>query len=436
MKRNIVKDLEKWKSEGAKMPYMLVGARQVGKTYIVDDFCKTNFTNYIYINLEKEKNIRDIFEKTIDPEVIISQLGLIKGKRILPDETVIFLDEIQVSEKAITSLKYFCESEVAYKIITAGSLLGVALNRFQNSFPVGKVRKSYLYPMDFEEFLWAIGEDMLSEEIRNCFATNRALFEAVHDKAIKLYKDYLFVGGMPASVIEYINNNRDLSGYDRIVKKNIIEAYIADMSKYTTYAESMKIKKIYHSIPKQLGRENNKFSYKLVEEGARKLYYETSIEWLLHSNLITKCTLVETPKIPMAAYENEGYFKLYLSDVGLLAELADMSAYDIYSDESNVFRGMLTENYVAETFITKGYRLNYWKSSNTSEIDFIMSIKGKVIPIEVKSSENTKSKSLGVYKEKYNPSYSMKISGKNFGCFNGIKSIPLYAVHLIRELES
>ncbi len=184
-----------------------------------------------------------------------------------------------------------------------------------------------------------------------------------------------------------------------------------------------------------MGRENNKFNYKLVEEGARKLYYETSIEWLLNSNLVMKSTLVDVPKIPLMAYQNERFFKIYLNDVGLLAELSDMSAYDIYSQEGNIFRGMLTENYVAQALVSKAYRLNYWRSSNTSEIDFIISIKGKIIPIEVKASENTKSKSLNVYRDKYNPIYVIKVSGKNFGYVNNIKSVPLYAVHLIEELE-
>ncbi len=435
LKRKIVNNLVEWLKADKKIPYMLVGARQVGKTYIINDFCKNNFKDYIYINLEKEKNMRDIFEKTIDPEEIIFQIGLIKGNKILIEQTVIFLDEVQVSERAITSLKYFCESEKPYTIITAGSLLGVALNRFESSFPVGKVRKNYLYPMDFEEFLWAIGEDMLASEIRKCFISDIALFAPVHDKAIKLYKDYLFVGGMPASIIEYIKNGRDINGYDRTIKRNIIEDYISDMSKYTTNSESMKIKKIYNSMPKQLGRVNNKFSYKLVEEGARKLYYETSIEWLLNSNLAIKCTLVDTPKIPLLAYENDGFFKIYLSDVGLLAELSDMSPYDIYSEEGNLFKGMLTENYVAQSLTSKDYRLNYWHSSNTSEIDFIISIKGKIIPMEVKAAENTKSKSLNLYRERYNPVYAIKVSGKNFGFVNDIKSVPLYAVHLIRELE-
>ena len=435
MKRKIMEDLKKWKEEQSKMPYMLVGARQVGKTYILDNFCKDNYKKYVYINLEKEDNIREIFENSLDPERIISSIAIIKGKRIVPEETIVFLDEIQISERAITALKYFNESEVRYHIACAGSLLGVALNRFKSSFPVGKVHRKYLYSMDFEEFLWALGEEMLTEEIREGFKKDRALMEPIHEKAMNIYRDYLFVGGMPASVLEYIKNKKDLSRYDRIIKKNIIGDYIADMSKYTTNAENIRINEVYKSIPKQLGRDNNKFSYTLVDEKGNKRMYETSIEWLINSNLVNKCVLVKTPQIPLTAYEEDNYFKIYLNDVGLLTELSNMTPYDIVSESSNLYRGMLTENYVAQTLASGELGLNYWRSSNVAEIDFVLSIQGTVIPIEVKSATNTKSKSLNVYKDKYKPKYAIKISGKNFGFVNGIKSVPLYAAYMIKEID-
>ena len=310
------------------------------------------------------------------------------------------------------------------------------LNRFKTSFPVGKVKKVFLYPMDFEEFLWACEENMLAEEIRSSFLKNKALFEAVHEKSLSLYKDYLFIGGLPASILEYLDKNRNLNKYDRIIKQNIIDGYIADMSKYTTSAEHMRIRKTYYSMPKQLGRDNRKFKYKLVDEKANKLKYETSIDWLLNSNLITRCVLVDKPQIPLTAYEKTDYFKLYMNDVGLLVELCNMSAYDVFRDENMIFKGMLAENYVAQMLASKDYRLNYWTSSNTAEVDFILSIKGNVIPIEVKASGNTKSKSLNVYTQMYNPRYVIKISSKNFGFVNNIKSVPLYSVHLIKSLIS
>lgn len=432
VKRKITENLERWKAREPNMPFMLIGARQVGKTYILDEFCRKNFAHYVYINLEKEKGIMKIFEKTLDPEKIIAEIELIQDKTIIPEETVIFFDEIQVSEKAIASLKYFNESENKFNIVCAGSLLGVALNRFESSYPVGKVRRGYMHPMDFEEFLWAIDQEKLANKINDCFISNTAMFEGTHEKTIEIYKEYLFVGGMPASILHHISNDRRLNRYNREIKRDIISDYIADMSKYTTNSESIKIKKIYESIPKQLGKSDYKFVYKLVTEGAKKARYETAIDWLENSNLINKCTLVDSPRIPLKVYEKNSFFKIYLNDVGLLTELAEVSLYNILSDEINIFKEMLTENYVAQAFVSNGNRLNYWKSSNKAEIDFLVNIKGEIIPVEVKAARNTKSKSLSVYVQKYSPKYSIKISSKNFGLVNKIKSVPLYATYLVK----
>ena len=431
MKRKIIEELLIWKKTEGNMPYMLIGARQVGKTFILDEFCRSNYKNYIYINLEKEELIAKIFENSLDPETIIKQIGFVKEKAIDIDSTIIFFDEIQSSERAIVSLKYFAEHKNNYNIVSAGSLLGVALNRFKYSFPVGKVRRGYLYPMDFEEFLYAIGQSELSEEIKKCYLSNIQMFESIHTKLIGLYKEYLFVGGMPASIVAYIKGNKDLNYYSREVKRDILSGYLADMNKYTTNSEAIKIRQVFESTPLQLGRENNKFIYKLVSDKARKNQYETSIEWLLSSKLLYRCNLVEKPRIPMKAYYKENYFKLYLSDVGLLSELSDMTPYDLFSPNSRLFSGILTENYVAQVFNTNSIQLYYWKSGNLAEVDFLINIKGEIIPVEVKASTNTKSKSLKTYIDKYNPSYAIRVSGKNFGLNGKIKSVPLYAVHLI-----
>lgn len=431
MKRKIIKDLINWKNSLSDMPYMLVGARQVGKTYILDEFCKKNYSNYLYINLEKEESIKEIFESTLDPKEIITSISIIKDIKIVLEDTVIFFDEIQVSERAITSLKYFNEAKEKYNIVCAGSLLGVALNRFKNSYPVGKVRKVMLSPMDFEELLWAVNQDALTEKIKECFINNTQMMESIHKKALSLYRDYLYVGGMPACVLEYIKKDYNLSNYDNIIKQNIIDAYMYDMSKYTTSAENIKINKLYKSVPKQLNRENTKFTYKIVEEKANKRNYETSIDWLVNSNMVNKCTLVETPKIPIGVYEKENTFKIYLNDVGLLCELSGIKLKDLYANDFNLYKGMLCENYVAQSFAANGLKLNYWKSKKDAEIDFLLNIDGNVIPVEVKSATNTKAKSLKIYIEKYNPKYSIKISSRNFGFVNNIKSIPLYSVYLL-----
>jgi len=433
MKRKIIKDLINWKNSLSDMPYMLVGTRQVGKTYILDEFCKENYSNYLYINLEKEESIKEIFESTLDPKEIITSISIIKDIKIVLEDTVIFFDEIQVSERAITSLKYFNEAKEKYNIVCAGSLLGVALNRFKNSYPVGKVRKVMLCPMDFEEFLWAVDQDALTEKIKECFINNTQMMESIHKKALSLYRDYLYVGGMPACVLEYIKKDCNLSNYDNIIKQNIIDAYMYDMSKHTTSAENIKINKLYKSVPKQLNRGNTKFTYKIVEEKANKRNYETSIDWLVNSNIVNKCALVETPKIPISVYEKENTFKIYLNDVGLLCELSSIKLKDLYANDFNLYKGMLCENYVAQSFVANCLKLNYWKSKKDAEIDFLLNIDGNVIPIEVKSATNAKAKSLKIYIEKYNPKYSIKISSRNFGFVNNIKSIPLYSVYLLSD---
>jgi len=433
MKRKIMQNLVDWMTYESNMPYMLIGARQVGKTYIINMFCLENYNNCIYINLEKEEDIKEVFESTLEPNEIIRRIAILKNIIIEPNDTIIFFDEIQVSERAIASLKYFNEAEENYNIVCAGSLLGVALNRFKNSYPVGKVRKETLFPMDFEEFLWAIEQEQLVAEITKCFQNNNKMVEPIHNKALSIYKDYLYVGGMPASVLEYINKNYDLSRYNDIVKQNIIEAYIFDMSKYTTSAENFKINKLYKSIPKQLNRESSKFTYKIIEDGANKRNYETSIDWLINSRLVNKCILAEVPKIPLSAYVKDGLFKVYLSDIGLLCALANITPKNLISHDFDLFRGMLTENYIAQVFVANGHDLYYWKSKKSAEVDFLLNIEGSIIPVEVKAATNTKSQSLRVYVERYNPKYSIRISAKNFGYVNKIKSVPLYAAFLLQD---
>jgi len=433
MKRKILNDLLTWKQSKANIPLMLVGARQVGKTYILDEFCKAHFKFYHYFNLEKDHEVKQIFDSTLDPIKIIDAISVLRNIDIEPTDTVVFFDEIQASERAITSLKYFNEANLGYRIVCAGSLLGVALNRFETSYPVGKVRKQTLHPMDFEEFLWACGQQPLLEKIHSCFRSDAPMMDVLHQKALSYYRDYLYVGGMPASVLEYVGGDCRLAKYDSLIKRNIMEAYLYDMSKYTTNAEHLKISKLYQSIPKQLNREHTKFVYKLVDEKAHKRSYETSIDWLVHSGMIYYCKLAEIPKLPLNVYEREGMFKIYLNDVGLLCELAEIRPKDLYSDELNLYKGMLCENFIAQVLAVNGHSLHYWKAKQDAEIDFIVNLDGHVIPVEVKAATNTKSKSLKVYTEKYQPMYAIRVSAKNFGMHNNIKSVPLYAAYLIRS---
>ena len=431
MYRKIEKDLEEWKNN-YKMPLMLVGARQTGKTYVLEKFCKSNFENYIYINLEKEQDIQKIFAETLEPEQIIEQLQILKKIDFDVENTIIFLDEIQVSERAITSLKYFCESEQPYKIVCAGSLLGVKINRFSSSFPVGKVIIKYLFPMDFEEYLIAINETKLLEEIRAHYQKNEPLLTAIHEKALDLYKKYLVLGGMPVMIKEFIKKDYQVSKVDFEIQDYIIATYLADMNKYTENTEGIKNSKIYNAIPKELARENNIFKYSIVSKDARKIRYESSLDWLLSSNMILKCSLTERNESPLKAFMSGDKFKIYLSDSGLLRALSNIDYQEILLEKQKMYKGVLTENYVACELYTKTRELYYY-TFDKYEIDFLLKIEGEIIPVEVKSSRRTNSKSLNAYIKKYHPKYAIRISEKNFGFENNVKSVPLYAVFCITK---
>ncbi len=430
MERKLYKNLLEWKENKIKMPYMLVGARQTGKTYILKEFCEKEFEKNLYLNLDSMEKIRQIFEKTIIPEEIISNIEILLNIEIDIDKTIIFLDEIQVSERAISSLKYFCESEKNYKIVCAGSLLGVKINRFKNSFPVGKVWIEYLYPMDFEEFLKAIGEEKLNEKIKQSYDNMEPLVEPLHEKALKLYYQYICIGGMPIVIKEYIEKEKNVLQINDEIIEMILTSYIADMSKYTQNTESIKNNKIYQSIPAQLGKENKKFKYSLVEKSARSREYETSLEWLIASNMLIKCNGIQQPKSPLKAYVEEN-FKIYLSDIGLLRKLAKISSQEILLNKNMLYKGVLTENYIAQILYAKTKEIYYWQLGSMYEVDFLINIEGDIIPIEVKASDNVSSKSLKYYIERYKPKYSIRISTKNFGFKNNIKSIPLYSAHLL-----
>lgn len=430
MKRKIYDNLLYWKNNKIKTPYMLIGARQTGKTYILTEFCQNEFENYVYINLDKAEDIKQIFEQTINPSEIIKNIEAILGIDINIENTVIFIDEIQVSERAISALKYFCESEEDYKIVVAGSLLGVKVNRFKSSFPVGKVWIDYLYPMDFEEFLIAINEEKLLELIKESYNNMKPMLDVTHNKALSLYNEYICLGGMPAAILNYIEHDKNIFKFEDDILNMIITSYLADMSKYTENIEALRNNKIYNSMPAQLGKENKKFKYSLVEKSARAREYDSSMEWLLSSNMLIKCQSISTPKSPLKAYVDNN-FKIYLSDIGLLRALSKISINEIISNKNMLYKGVFIENYVAENLYSKYKELYYWALGSEYEVDFLINIDGDIIPIEVKASDNTTSRSLNYYIKRYKPKYSIRLSTKNFGESNGIKSVPLYASFLI-----
>ena len=430
MERKIVDKLIRWRKSSNRMPLIIHGARQVGKTYTALSFGKEFYRNTVYFNLEDTTEVSNIFERDLNPERIIRELSAKSGQSILKEDTLIILDEIQACERALTSLKYFCENAPDYHVIAAGSLLGVAINREKYSFPVGKVSILALYPLDFEEYLWALDKQGIVELIRNSFNKNEPL--SLHETAIDLYKSYILTGGMPQAVLEYLRE-KDYN-FVMAAQKNINDAYIADMAKYATPNETKKIMAALNSVPAQLAKDNRKFQYKIIKTGARAYEYETPLDWLKASGVIIKCHKVTEGKLPLSAFSSNDFFKVYMGDTGLLCSKFGIPSNAILSDIPlfNSFKGALAENYVASALTTNGYTPYYWESQGKAEVDFlIQDNEGNIIPIEVKSSDNVRSKSLNQYVAKYNPKYSVRISAKNFGFENGIKSVPLYAVFCI-----
>lgn len=427
MKRKLTESLLKWKSQtDNRLPMLIYGARQVGKTYTVLEFGRTHFANVLYVNFEQEAGLIPYFDGDISPKRIISILEQYYQVKVNPAETLLFFDEIQICERALTALKYFAENGPEYSVIAAGSLLGVAVNRSRFSFPVGKVQMATLHPLDFEEFLWARGKTLLADEIRRCCVIDSALNEQLHREALMDYREYLVVGGMPAAVKASLEPQPLMT--DLEVRRTILNAYTADMSKYASASESVKIRSAYESIPTQLAKENSKFQYKMIRSGGRASLFGDSIEWLVASGVVLKCVKCEQGFMPPVAYQDLSSFKLYMSDSGLLSAQAGITLKSLAGSEMNQFSGALTENYVAGALAAKGFDLYYWESKSTAEVDFLIVLNGSVIPVEVKAAENNRSRSLSVYMDRYKPEMAIRISSKNFGFENGIKSVPLYAV--------
>lgn len=427
MYRKIMKYLNDWKQSPYRKPLILQGARQVGKTYSVLAFGREQYENVAYFNFETNPQLIKTFAESLEPDYLIPILSRLANQTIIKEKTLIFLDEVQLCERALTSLKYFCENAPEYHVIVAGSLLGVAVNREQFSFPVGKVDIKTLYPMDIEEFLLACGEDILVRQIKECFARDTPLPSALHEAALNYYRQYLVVGGMPDCVDKYLETKDFL--LVRHTQDMILTSYLSDMSKYNTVNEIKKTHLVYDNITVQLSKQNTRFQYKLVKKGGRASEFENAIEWLALSGIVTRIYRAEQPKKPLENYRDIDSFKIYVSDVGLLCAKKEIIPEDVLflSEELNDFKGGMVENYVCCQLTASGYTSYYWSSDRSAEVDFIIQREGSIIPIEVKSADNTKSKSLGVYINKYKPQYAVKLSTKNFGFEDGKKTVPLYA---------
>lgn len=430
MKRKIEERLLAWKDKtNNRLPLIVNGARQVGKTYILRKFGTEQFKNVVYINLETNLTVASYFSDNITPERLLRYLEASTGERIIPGETLVILDEIQSCERALTSLKYFCEETPEYHIVAAGSLLGVAINRQRYSFPVGKVETITLYPLDFEEFLWARGKEFLCEEIHRAYEAMEPLPETLHQKAIELYREYLLIGGMPACINAFLNSGSFLDV--PLVQNEILDNYIADMAKYASNTDSVKIRACYNSIPAQLAKDNKKFQYKVVQKGGSAAIFGASIEWLSLAGVVLKCQRINQAYEPISVYADLSAFKLYMGDVGLLTMKSGISQQTVLSGEGNTFMGAVTENYVAQQFTAKGYDLYYWESGSAAELDFVLQKDNQIIGIEVKKGEHVRSRSLNVFINSFKPAYSVRLSLKNFGEKNSLKTIPLYAAFCI-----
>lgn len=437
MKRKIYNQLLDWKNSDNKKPIMVLGVRQCGKTFIIEKFCKNEFKSFYTLNLLKRQDVVDLYNSNINSEEKYKQLKSMINYDFDEPNTILFIDEIQESEALISDLKYFCEEHNSTNIICAGSLLGVKLKRLTKSFPVGKVWMLNMYPMDFEEFLIAFDQNMLLDYIKESFESNRAM-NALHEKAMYYYKNYMITGGMPESVSNMVKIESDYIRYDKNIIRSIIESYFNDMKKYVkSPEEALKIRTLYDSLPSQLSNLSHKFQYSKVNKNAKSREYELPLDWLISSNMVLKVNSVSIPQKPLKGFENNDTFKLFLSDIGVLNNLLNIDINDIINDKLEIYKGVLAENYVANQLISNDISVFYWKSNEEAEVDFLIETSNDgVIPIEVKASENTQSKSLKVYYDSYKPNYMIRISSKDFGYSPSthVKSIPLYAAFLIKNL--
>lgn len=437
MRRKIYNKLLEWKNNDEnKKPLMVLGVRQCGKTYVIKDFCKNEFENVCVINLLERDDIIELFSRPINSEEKYNILKTMLNYDIEDENTVLFIDEIQESEDLISQLKFFCENHNNVNIICAGSLLGVKLKRLKKSFPVGKVWMIDMFPMDFEEFLVANNREKFVDLLKDCFDNNKFLGSPLHEELLRYYRIYLLTGGMPEAIQNIVDANLDYVKYDIKILKNILASYYKDMRKHVkNEAEALKIERVYRTLPSQLMNASKKFQLSIIDVDARNREYETAIDWLMGSNMIIKCECVSLPEIPLKGFVDNETFKFYLSDVGILCTILGLSVRDIVTDNISLYKGVIAENFVANQLLCNGFDLFYWKNTATAEVDFLLYTADGVIPVEVRAGENTQSKSLKVYMEKYNAKYAIRISTKDFGYDpkTKIKSVPLYATFLIKD---
>lgn len=432
VKRLLMDELIKWKNDEGRMPLIVKGVRQCGKTYLLKEFGNKYYEDVAYFNFEGNQGLQQRFENDLDVKRIITELGILQNKRIMPKRTLIIFDEIQFCNRALTSLKYFCEELPEYHIVCAGSLLGIALSG-PLSFPVGKVNFLTLRPMNFLEFIMAHEEQLLCDYLMN-LPSNEKISELFVDKLENYLRMYYITGGMPEVVAKW-RDTKDLSAIEAIQQK-ILDSYELDFAKHAPAKDFPKLSLIWHSIPEQLAKENTKFIFSQVKQGLRAKDLEDALEWLVSAGLAYKVVKIEKPFMPISAYADQTFFKLYMADIGLLRKMSKLPAQAILDKTSSYkeFKGALTENYVLCELVANQNTVPYfWKSKNIAEVDFVAQFGMNIVPIEVKSERNEKAKSLAQYRKQYEPNVSVKTSMNNVGG-KEVKLIPLYMLWKINKM--
>ncbi|MBI2341778.1 MAG: ATP-binding protein [Deltaproteobacteria bacterium] len=415
MKRGLYNDLLIWKGEKDRKPLILRGARQVGKTYLLEEFGRREFLKTVRLNFERQPNLGQVFEKDLSIKRIIQEIEIEFNTKIDPKNTLIIFDEIQQCSKAVTSLKYFCEEGNEYFVASAGSLLGLKVG--DSSFPVGKVHFLDLYPLNFSEFLLALGEEKLASFLSG-FKAIEPISENIHQKCLDYLKLYFCIGGMPEAVKDYAEK-RDINS-SRDIQLDLLDTYSNDFSKHAGKITAIKIQQVWENIPKQLAKEQKKFMFADIKKGARAKEYEEAINWLVGAH-----------------FTEEGFFKLILLDVGLLGALSRISLQTLFqeTDMFKTFKGAFTESFVGQEMISHSIKdLFYWRSRHEAEIDYLINRDSSIYPVEVKSGESGKLKSLKVYADRYSPRYRIRISAHNFLLRDDFINLPLYGVQQLGKI--
>ena len=437
MERMALEQLKKWKNKKVRKPLLVTGVRQCGKTWLIKEFGQNEFQDMAYFNFEGNSGLQSVFEYDFDTDRILDELGsIVLGKKIIPGLTLVIFDEIQDCPRAIQALKYFCENVPELHVIAAGSLLGVALREEGISFPVGKVERIEMFPMSFEEFVIADGGRKYIDGVRK-LAFERELSELYTVPLEKYLKNYYIVGGMPEAVRMWV----DTHDYKEVeeVQDRILRDYADDFGKHTSRETAIKIKMIWDAIPSQIAKDNNKFIFSHVKQGARAKDLEDALMWLVNAGIALKLNLVQTPEIPLSGMEDHTYFKVYMSDVGLLRRKSNVNYRTVLEGDAAYihFKGALTENYVYTQLKCMGIDSCFWRTKADAELDFITDYEGVLLPVEVKSADNTKAKSLHLFCNRFNPKMAVKTSLKNVGDnMDGnthVWSIPLYILFKLKD---